>query len=478
MNHLSSPFLYPNFDSVKQKARNHYLRIDPVTHIIPAVLRDFRLRPSWGRCILHFAMTAESPLTPTASPATTRDALIAAARRLFARKWFVVVSVAEICREARVSNGLFYRYFRSKEEIFRLILESVLQSIGDLLSGVRGNTVEDRIRSFVRSVADYSMEHRDLVSIFREGQYRFFEYEKRLTGQYIDAVSGVLGRKAEIPEYLAVAAGLRFCAVRRAFHLTPLDYGTMTSILEGGIFREAPEPRYERIFDVVVRPLPISLEEGTRDRLVKAGKRLFGERGYHETNIHDITGSIDLAVGSFYTYFESKEAFFAEIIDLVGREIRGFISLNLSHDLTRLEQELQGIYLFSFFLTLDPHCYPIVREAEFVLPAAVRAYYDAFQSGYEKNLGDLGGLDRPYGHQLSHGNLPLLRHRSGVRRIAAERAQGGARPGGVPDQGCADGGLRTADLPARGTAGGRILGRRTWQRQSCWARASTPPESP
>ena len=62
-------------------------------------------------------------------------------------------------------------------------------------------------------------------------------------------------------------------------------------------FRDAPEPRYERIFDVVVRPLPISLEEGTRDRLIKAGKRLFGERGYHETNIHDITGGLGLAVG-------------------------------------------------------------------------------------------------------------------------------------------------------------------------------------
>ncbi len=340
-------------------------------------------------------MTPESVLTEARKAAGTREALISAAVRLFSRKWFVVVSVAEICREAGVSNGLFYRYFRSKEEIFRLILESVLKSIGDLLAGVRDSPAGERIRSFIRSVADYSTEHPDLVSIFREGQYRFFEYEKRLTGLYIDAVSGILGRKAEIPEYLAVASGLRFCAVRRAFHGTPFDYGTMEDILEGGIFRDAPEPRYDRIFDVVVRPLPISLEQGTRDRLIKAGKRLFGERGYHETNIHDITGSLDLAVGSFYTYFESKEAFFAEIIDLVGREIRGFISLNLDHGLTRLEQELQGIYLFSFFLTLDPHCYPIVREAEFVLPGAVKAYYDAFQSGYEKNLGDLGSLHHP-----------------------------------------------------------------------------------
>lgn len=339
-------------------------------------------------------MTTESVLNSLESPSTTRDSLIAAAIRLFSRKWFAVVSVAEICREAGVSNGLFYRYFRNKEEIFRLILESVLKSIADMLAGVEGGPPPDRLRAFIRSVADYSLEHRALVTIFREGQYRFFEYEKRLTSQYLDAVSQLLGRKAEIAEYLAAAAGLRFCSVRQAFNGTRFDYESMAAILEGGIFRGAAQPRYDKIFDVVVRPLPIILEEGTRDRLIKAGKRLFGERGYHETNIHDITSSLGLAVGSFYTHFESKEAFFTQIIELVGREVRGFISLNLDRSLSRLEQELQGIYLFSFFLTLDRHCYPIVREAEFVVPHVVREYYDAFQSGYEKNVGPLDGLDR------------------------------------------------------------------------------------
>jgi len=37
------------------------------------------------------------------------------------------------------------------------------------------------------------------------------------------------------------------------------------------------------------------------------------------------------------------------------------------------------------FLSLDRHCYGIVREAEFVLPTAVRAYYDAFVDGYREH---------------------------------------------------------------------------------------------
>jgi AcrR family transcriptional regulator len=339
-------------------------------------------------------MTHESDLTPKSIPATSRDALIGAAVRLFPSKWLAEVSVAEICREAGVSNGLFYRYFKSKEEIFRLILESVVTSIDEMLVATRRETTAEHLRTFVHYVTDYSTDHKDLVAIFREGQYRYYEYEQRLTNTYTEAVSLLLRRKAETAEYLAVAGGLRFCAIRRAFNGTGFDYDTMIGILEKGIFHDAPEPRYDRIFDVVVRPLPIPLEEGTRERLLKAGKRLFGESTFHAVNIHEITGSLGLAVGSFYNHFESKEAFFAEIVELVGKEVRGFISMNLDRGLTRLEQELQGIYLFSFFLTLDKYCYPIVREAEFVLPDKVREYYDTFQAGYEKNLGDLGGLDR------------------------------------------------------------------------------------
>jgi len=44
----------------------------------------------------------------------TEDRLVAAAVGLFSRKWYGTVSVAEICRAAGLSNGVFYRYFDGK----------------------------------------------------------------------------------------------------------------------------------------------------------------------------------------------------------------------------------------------------------------------------------------------------------------------------------------------------------------------------
>jgi AcrR family transcriptional regulator len=52
-----------------------------------------------------------------------------------------------------------------------------------------------------------------------------------------------------------------------------------------------------------------------RSALLKIGERLFAERGYREVSIKDVTASAGLGMGSFYTYFPSKEAFYSDILD-------------------------------------------------------------------------------------------------------------------------------------------------------------------
>jgi AcrR family transcriptional regulator len=167
-------------------------------------------------------------------------------------------------------------------------------------------------------------------------------------------------------------------------------------IIRRGLFPAATwEP--SAVFDTPARPLPLALEEGARERLLAAGRRLFGEKGYFETNIHQITSLAGLSVGAFYNYFPSKQAFYAELLRLVGREVWSFIASNLSlperPQLNRLERELRGLWLWLIYLSRDRNCYAIVREAEFVLPAAVQDYYGAFVQGYRKNSEGNGEAD-------------------------------------------------------------------------------------
>ncbi len=57
--------------------------------------------------------------------------------------------------------------------------------------------------------------------------------------------------------------------------------------------------------------------ERTRTRLVEAAKTLFAREGVDNTRIHQITDEADVGFGSFYNYFDSKEA----IVEAVLTEI-------------------------------------------------------------------------------------------------------------------------------------------------------------
>jgi len=320
----------------------------------------------------------------------TDERLLVSAVRLFSKKWYGTVSVAEICRDAGLSNGVFYRYFENKETLFRRILERVNDLIRQALEGVEGATRRERLTSLARIIIDFSSDHPDLVAVFREGQYRLFEYERRLVAIYSRALSSVLGRDVDLPMYLFAFGGLRFCAIRRAFQGASIRHESAEAILADGLFRgQSFDPAL--VFGGSATPLPRPLDEGARERLLRSGRRLFGEKGYFETNIHEVTDAAGLSVGAFYTYFSSKDSFYAEIIALVGREVRSFIARNLPlpdspRPLNRLERELRGLWLWLVYLSIDKDCYNIVREAEFVLPATVRDYYGAFVAGYRKNV--------------------------------------------------------------------------------------------
>ncbi|HEY6428688.1 MAG TPA: helix-turn-helix domain-containing protein, partial [Acidimicrobiales bacterium] len=51
----------------------------------------------------------------------------------------------------------------------------------------------------------------------------------------------------------------------------------------------------------------------TRARLVEAAKRVFERDGFLEARIVDIAEAANLAPGSFYHYFDSKEELFLEV---------------------------------------------------------------------------------------------------------------------------------------------------------------------
>jgi AcrR family transcriptional regulator len=59
----------------------------------------------------------------------TPQRLVAAARVVFERDGFHDARLADVTREAKVSTGTLYNYFQSKEELFRAVMQGVLDDL-------------------------------------------------------------------------------------------------------------------------------------------------------------------------------------------------------------------------------------------------------------------------------------------------------------------------------------------------------------
>jgi AcrR family transcriptional regulator len=123
-----------------------------------------------------------------------------------------------------------------------------------------------------------------------------------------------------------------------------------------------------------------------RQRILDAAEKVFGEKGYFGSAVSDITREAGVALGSFYVYFDSKHEVFIEVLQTLAQLIRRTTRAALERGRNRVEEEELGFAAFFALVDSHPYLYRIVRQAEFVDPAAFRAYYTGIVAGYERRL--------------------------------------------------------------------------------------------
>ena len=126
--------------------------------------------------------------------------------------------------------------------------------------------------------------------------------------------------------------------------------------------------------------------EATRRRILDAAEEVFGESGYYEASISEITRRAGVAQGTFYLYFHSKREIFVELVEDVGKRLRAATTAAITGASGRIEAERRGFAAFFAFTAAHSRIYHIVQEAERVAPEAAHAYYRRISAGYERGL--------------------------------------------------------------------------------------------
>ncbi len=304
---------------------------------------------------------------------TTRKKILDSAIFLFGTEGYDNVSVAKICRNAGVSNGIIYKYFKNKEEIYRDVLDMTLHELSKNTTLIEGVTPSSKLLSYIELVFGSTLEMEHLLAACREGEYRFKEYGETLRGDiYLKALSRIYGREVDEEEYLYITSGIRYVSVKNTRLETPLPTRCLRNFIAGGIGENPPLSR-----GLVSGEETESEEQDGREEILEKGMRLFGEKGFSSVKISQIAKAVDSSVGSFYLNFETKENFFEEILTKIQGDLLSYLSSEEFSEESRVERVVEVLERFLKFFQEDPHKYRFMREAEFICPGGVEALYDS-----------------------------------------------------------------------------------------------------
>lgn len=126
--------------------------------------------------------------------------------------------------------------------------------------------------------------------------------------------------------------------------------------------------------------------ERTLRALLDAAAVEFGERGFHDGSISGITGRAGVALGTFYTYFDSKDEIFRALVHDMSRRVRDHVAPALSAAPDPLSGERAALEAFLRFATEHKEIYRIIDESEFVDPASFRLHYETTAQRIEQRL--------------------------------------------------------------------------------------------
>ena len=129
-------------------------------------------------------------------------------------------------------------------------------------------------------------------------------------------------------------------------------------------------------------------ERGRRTlrKLLDAAATEFADKGFHEASVSGITRRAGVALGTFYTYYDSKDAIFRALgYDMsagVGRAAREALDPGMG----ALEVERVALRAFLAFAAEHKEIYRIIDEAEFVDPESYRTHYETIGARIEERL--------------------------------------------------------------------------------------------
>jgi len=127
-----------------------------------------------------------------------KNILLQVAQSIFARFGLFKTSVDEIAKAARMGKSSIYYYFKSKEDIFKAVLEKELKTLREKIAEAiqQSKSPQEKLRRFVITRMKYTKELTNIYGAFKDEYLKHYAFIQKLREDYdreeINTVKSIL----------------------------------------------------------------------------------------------------------------------------------------------------------------------------------------------------------------------------------------------------------------------------------------------
>lgn len=139
-----------------------------------------------------------------------------------------------------------------------------------------------------------------------------------------------------------------------------------------------------------IAPPSTARGRATRQKILAAAEQCFAEHGYAEASVAEIVRRSGVSQGSFYNYFESKLAIFAELIRSLNRQMTDATrrGAERAKGKGRVAMEVEGTKGFLEWLVEHRDLHRLLHLIDEADPSLAVEFFSTFAEGYRTSLAE------------------------------------------------------------------------------------------
>ncbi len=129
----------------------------------------------------------------------TKDRILRAALKLFSQKGYLATTTKDIAREANIAEVTLFRYFPTKEKLFKEVLESqsFIPTLKDLLAKIEKTDYKITLKTVALYYLKLLKQKRDLICIMHSEIFQYPEEIRAIQSKMLNELSLIFSNYLE-----------------------------------------------------------------------------------------------------------------------------------------------------------------------------------------------------------------------------------------------------------------------------------------